>query len=189
MADPDFRACSTDRLILNRPTAADAEELFALNSDARVWAHLPQGRHTALSQTAEVIDAASAGWAANGLDYWCIRLASDGPESPVVGIGGCSVRHDAAWNLYYRLSPEVHGHGYAQELIAAAISAAADTRPELPVIAYLLEHNTGSRRAAERAGFELAWSGPDAGNPDPSARRLIYANQALDAPTLDAFTR
>jgi hypothetical protein len=43
----------------------------------------------------------------------------------------------------------------------------------------LLEPNVQSRRRAERAGLGLVWRGPDAGNPDPSAVRLVYADRPL----------
>jgi hypothetical protein len=47
------------------------------------------------------------------------------------------------------------------------------------VIAYLLEHNAESRGRAEKAGLSLVWRGPDAGNPDPDAVRLVYADRPL----------
>lgn len=79
------------------------------------------------------------------------------------------------------------GYGYAQEVIAEAQAAAAQLRPELPVVAYLLEHNAGSKRAAERAGLHLEWRGVDVGNPDPSAVLLVYADRALDDVQLNVF--
>ncbi len=57
--------------------------------------------------------------------------------------------------------------------MTAAVAAAADIASDLPVVAYRLEHNTGSRRTAERAGLHLLWRGPDVGNPDPAAERLV----------------
>jgi hypothetical protein len=56
--------------------------------------------------------------------------------------------------------------------------------PERPVVAVLLEHNERSRGRAERAGLRLFWRGPDAGNPDPAAVRLVYADRDLDADLL-----
>jgi hypothetical protein len=47
------------------------------------------------------------------------------------------------------------------------------------VVASLLEHNRSSRVAAERAGLRPAWRGPDTGNPDVTAVRLIYADRPL----------
>jgi hypothetical protein len=56
------------------------------------------------------------------------------------------------------------------------------------VIAYLLEHNRESRGRAERTGLQLVWRGPDAGNPDPDAVRLVYADRPLDDAILDRLT-
>lgn len=78
---------------------------------------------------------------------------------------------------------------YAQEIIAAARAAAAQVHPKLPVTAYLLEHNVGSKRAAERAGLHLVWRGADAGNPDPSAVRLVYSDRALDDGMLNVLVQ
>ena len=65
-------------------------------------------------------------------------------------------------------------------MVAASIDAAHAVDPDRPVIAYLVEHNERSRGRAERSGLSLVWRGPDAGNPDPDAVRLIYADRPLD---------
>jgi hypothetical protein len=57
------------------------------------------------------------------------------------------------------------------------------------VLAYLLEHNARSRGRAERSGLTLVWRGPDHGNPDPDAVRLIYADRALGPDVLEKATR
>jgi RimJ/RimL family protein N-acetyltransferase len=66
------------------------------------------------------------------------------------------------------------------------MEAARAHRPELPIVAYLLEHNTASARVAEKVGLRLVHRGPDAGNPDADAIRLIYADRALDKAALAA---
>lgn len=110
----------------------------------------------------------------------------DDADGPVVGRAGCASAEDRGWwNLYYRFSPAVHGRGYATETARAALEAATAVDPARPVVAYLLEHNVGSRRTAERVGLQLVWRGPDAGNPDPDAIRLVYADRTLDAALLD----
>ena len=83
------------------------------------------------------------------------------------------------WNLGYRLSGDHHGRGYGTELARAARAAAAEVAPERPVIAYLVEHNRASAAVAEKAGLTLVHRAPDAGNPDPSVMRLVYADRAL----------
>ena len=70
----------------------------------------------------------------------------------------------------------------------AAIDAAHAVDPTRPVIAYLLEHNVESRARAEKAGLTLVWRGPDAGNPDPDAVRLVYADRPIDGELPDRVT-
>jgi RimJ/RimL family protein N-acetyltransferase len=190
----DFRHITTDRLRLDAVVPDDLDEHYALMSDPGSWRHLPSGRHTSPAQTMKGIEHSVRHWARDGLGYWTARLREDLPDAglaagSMVGTGGCAVRNgDTWWNLYYRLTPPAWGHGLAAELVAAAMDAAHTVAPDRPVVAYLLEHNRESRRRAERTGLELMWRGPDAGNPDPDAVRLVYADRPLDAELLDRVT-
>lgn len=181
--DGEYASTVTDRLVLRTPEEADLQELFDLYADPQVWRHDPIARHTTIDQTARMIERWRAAWQRDGLGIWMARAAHSPSQGQLVGIGGCAVRYDVAWNLGYRLCPRFWRRGYAQEIIATAVRAARDLRPDLPVTAYLLEGNSPSQRATERAGLHLVWRGPDAGNPDPEAIRLLYADQDL-APAL-----
>ncbi len=119
-----------------------------------------------------------------GLGSWVARDA----DGALVGTGGCDLRLGLAWNLGYRLARASWGQGYAQELIRAAVAAARRVRFDLPITAYLLEHNVRSKAAAERAGLHLVWQGPDAGNPDPAAVRLLYADRPLSTVVVRELT-
>ncbi|MGY2128228.1 GNAT family N-acetyltransferase [Blastococcus sp. SYSU DS0617] len=181
----DLRHVETERLRLDAVVPGDLGAHVALMSDPGTWAHLPSGRHTSPERTAEGIAHSLGHWARNGLGYWTARLRHDLPGTTlraeeVVGTGGCAVRVGTAWwNLYYRFTPAVWGRGLAAELVAAALDAAHRADPGLPVVATLLEHNLRSRGRAERSGLTLLWRGPDAGNPDPDAVRLVYADREL----------
>lgn len=114
-------------------------------------------------------------WHVAGLGYWSIR---EEPDGPIVGCGGCRLLPDLdRWNLYYRFAPDCQGRGYGRELARAAVAAANDVDPARPVVAYMLEHNTASWRVAESIGLTRVWAGPDEGNPDPEAVRLVYADR------------
>ncbi|MGY2063902.1 GNAT family N-acetyltransferase [Blastococcus sp. SYSU DS0619] len=181
-----MRHRQTPRLTLDAVVEGDLDEHVALMSDPGVWAHLPSGRHTSAEQTMRGIRHSLGHWQRDGLGYWTARLRADLPGTDlragdVVGTGGCALRVGTAWwNLYYRFTPAAWGTGLAAELVRAAIDAARTVAPERPVVAYLLEHNLRSRGRAERAGLSLAWRGPDAGNPDPDAVRLVYTDRDLD---------
>jgi len=185
----DFSPVNTERLTLMRPTCEDLDEVHQLYADPGVWEHFPSLRHIDRAQTAEHLRREQHSWDEVGLGSWIARTpAPDGPGE-LVGVGGCNLRSGIAWNLGYRLARHAWGHGYAQEIIAAAQVAAAQVHPDLPVTAYLLEHNVGSKRAAERAGLHLVWRGVDVGNPDPSAVRLVYADRTLDDALLDVLVQ
>jgi RimJ/RimL family protein N-acetyltransferase len=184
------RHLRTDRLALDAVVVEDAAEHFAVLSDPGVWRHLPSGRHRDLARTAAGIALQVECWDRTGLGVWTARLRADLPArrvpgglvpGAVVGMGGCAVPVDAAWwNLYYRFVPPAWGRGLAAELVAAALAAAHAVDPGLPVVAYLLEHNLESKGRAERSGLTLRWRGPDAGNPDPAAVRLVYTDRRVD---------
>lgn len=107
----------------------------------------------------------------------------------MVGTGGCAVRAGTTWwNLCYRFTPAAWGHGLAAELVTAALDAARAVDPDRPVVACLLEHDAESRGRAERAGLFPVWRGPDAGNPDPDAVRLVHADRPLDDDVLARVT-
>lgn len=174
---------ATARLDLFVPTPADVPELFAILSDPRVWTHFPSLRHTRQEQTADAVRSWITGWEADGIGTWVVR-----ERGAVVGYGGVDAR-GSFWNLGYRFAPSVQGRGYATELSLRAKERAASLDPERPLVAYLLEHNTASAAVARKVGLTLAHAGPDAGNPDPGAVRLVFADRPLDAATLAAVLR
>jgi RimJ/RimL family protein N-acetyltransferase len=190
----ELRHVTTDRLRLDAVVPDDLDEHFTLMSDPGVWAHLPSGRHTSPERTAEAIGHSVGHWERDGLGYWTARLLVDLAGTPlragdVVGTGGCALRVGTSWwNLYYRFTPPAWGTGLAAELVTAALEAAHRVAPDRPVVACLLEHNAQSRGRAERSGLSLVWRGPDAGNPDPDAVRLVYADRPLDDDLLAEVT-
>ncbi|HEY9293053.1 MAG TPA: GNAT family N-acetyltransferase [Microlunatus sp.] len=172
----------TDRLELSPPTPDDLAQLHRIQTDPRVWTHFPSIRPTEIEQTRALIERWTGNWQRDGLATWIVRLRG---TTAIIGSGGCSVRSNAFWNLGYRFDADLHGQGYATEVSSTAIRRAREVRPELPIIAYLLEHNVASARVAEKVGLELVHRAPDAGNPDPQAIRLIYADRPLDPEVLD----
>jgi len=175
----------TPRLRLSRPTAADLDTLFTISADPRVWTHYPTLRHTAPEETASMMARWAESWENAGLGPWSIRVRE---TDELIGYGGCSLFGGEVWNLGYRLSADHHGNGYATELSFAAIDAVRAIDVDRPVIAFLVEHNRASARVAEKVGLELVYRAPDAGNPDPSVWRLIYADRPLTAAQLAAVS-
>jgi RimJ/RimL family protein N-acetyltransferase len=183
-----FAHRGTDRLMLAAPQDSDLTELYELYADPQVWHDDPVSRHVTADQTAAMIGRWQAGWEHNGLGMWVARSAEPATAGRLVGIGGVFIRYGVAWNLGFRLSPAFWGHGYAQEIIRVAVASARDLRADLPMTAYLLEGNIRSQRATQRAGLREVWRGPDAGNPDPRAVRLLYADRDLSAAVMHSLT-
>ena len=177
-APRDWRSTRTERLHLDVPVAADVDDLHVIHGDPESWRHFPGGRHADRLTSEKMVADGMRQWDERGLGYWSVRETLDGP---VVGRAGCAVP-DALpwWNLYYRFAHGVRRRGYATEVGRAAIAAARDVNPARPVLAYLLEHNEASRRTAERLGLRLVWRGPDRGNPEPDAVRLVYLDREPD---------
>ncbi|MFE0589839.1 GNAT family N-acetyltransferase [Micromonospora echinospora] len=178
---------TTERLVLRTPTPGDLRNLFTLYADPQVWGPDPHTRHHHVGQTAAMIETWRATWHRDGLGIWTAWGTEPDTEDAFVGIGGCFLRYGVAWNLGFRLLPRFWGRGYAQEINAAAATTARDLRPDLPLTAYLVEGNDRSRRTVERAGLGLVWRGPDAGNPDSSAVRLLYSDRPLPAETVEVL--
>ena len=192
-------------LVLDQPRIGDLDEVFEIFSDPRVWTHFPSGRMTSREEAESFLLQRIADWEVDGLGTWIVREEKGGP---MLGSCGCSVRRqveaddsvqtaadgpvlvEAFWNLGYRFRPEVQGRGYASRVASLAIAEAQARKPELPVVAYLLEHNIASKAVAEKIGLVLQHRAPDAGNADPQAIRLVYADRELDdARQLDATLR
>lgn len=177
---------STSRLTLHRPRREDVPELFAILSDPLVWTHLPSGRHREIERTAQAVERWDAEWERDGISTWVVRERG---VAQVIGYGGLSSLDGIAWNLGYRFAVRAQGRGFATELARHAVARARAEGPALPVIAYLLEHNVASAAVARRVGLELVDRGPDAGNPDPEAVRLVFASRALSPEELTAARR
>jgi RimJ/RimL family protein N-acetyltransferase len=170
-------------LLLEKPTVDDVAAVHRIYGDRRLWTHLPSGRHVDLRTTQAMVSGWIEGWERDGLSTWLVRDAASGE---LLGTGGCSLREGVFWNLGYRVAVAAQGRGATTRVARLAVERAAATRPELPVVAYLLEHNRASARVAEKVGLVLRHRAPDAGNPDPEAVRLVYADRALTEPQLRA---
>jgi RimJ/RimL family protein N-acetyltransferase len=164
---------ATERLRLAPLTADDAEELFGILSDPAGWWYQPAGRHADLETTIAFCRWVAAMWLADGLSYWTARaLGAD----EIVGLGGARRQRDRTWNLSYRIATGHQGQGLASELGLAARDATAIVDPSVALIAWIDEHNTASRRVAERIG--LANQGPRT-DPSDGETRLAYSDRAL----------
>jgi RimJ/RimL family protein N-acetyltransferase len=170
-----FERVVTERLDLRRPDpSGDLNELFVIFSDPAGWSYDPAGRHTNPARTRDWLERAAARFETDGLSYWTVRRRDTGA---VIGVGGAQRQRTGAWNLNYRIAAAQQGNGFATELARAAYDAASSLDASAPFIAWVAEHNTPSRRVAERLGLTNRGLGVD---PSDGQRRLAYADREVD---------
>jgi RimJ/RimL family protein N-acetyltransferase len=136
----------TDRLLLRRVEETDLADFDALEAALR-RAETPPAPQRSAAYLAMFLRA----WDEGDLGYWTIRY-----QDRVVGFGGVQPkvwRGRECWNLYYRVHPDCQGLGIAGEVAREAIAAAAEVRPEWPVLVETRPENLPAIRVAERAGL------------------------------------
>lgn len=166
---------------LLRPTRGDLAELHELYADPRVWEHAPHMRHAKPEQTAQMLDKAIASWEESGLGSWIVRNEA----GDLIGFIGCNLRGNGAyWNLGYRISPEAQGKGITTRVAMQALLEAKETREDVPIIALLFEHNSASKRVAEKVGLQLAYRGLVPGGGDEYPIERIYSDRPIPLTTI-----
>jgi RimJ/RimL family protein N-acetyltransferase len=170
------RRLLTARLDLRAPDVdQDLDGMFALLSGPAQWEHAPDSRHGDRQTTRDWIRRAAARWDSDGLSYWTIRSRS---SAEIIGVGGAQRQSTGAWNLLWRIDTRHQRQGLATELGSTAISKALETDASVPIIAWIVGHNTGSIAVAER--LELRNNGLRR-DPSDGSVRFAYADRTLDA--------
>lgn len=157
----------TERLRLRRFTAADVENLVALDGDPEVMRYLTNGRPTARESVEDEVlpsilrcyERGAAGcWAAQELaggeflGWFSLQPPPDGGTTEL--------------DLGYRLRRSAWGRGYATEGARALVRTAFDVLGAQRVFAQTMAVNFRSRRVMEKAGlrylrtFHLEWDDP-----------------------------
>ncbi|WP_342376708.1 GNAT family N-acetyltransferase [Myxococcus stipitatus] len=147
---------TTDRLLLRAFRESDVDEVFTLHSDAESNRFLASARLHSKDGARELLSLWLSDWAKHGVGYWMVEKR----EQPGVAVGVGGFRHKqlegrTVLNLAYRLSPHVHGAGYATEIARTALEVARQHFPEVPLVAIIHPENTASIRVAERLGLKL----------------------------------
>jgi RimJ/RimL family protein N-acetyltransferase len=157
------------------------DDVHAIYSDPETWRHLPTARFTSIDDTASMVRSFEQEWAEVGLSHWVVRAGQAGEGvavGDVVGVVGVSTRDRLWWNLGYRLTPSVWGHGLARRIGREAVTQAHTVRPDWPVVSRLLSSNPASERVSRGIGLRTVWSGPARGV--DGVDRLILADRDVD---------
>ncbi|WP_144761676.1 GNAT family N-acetyltransferase [Curtobacterium sp. 9128] len=166
----------TDRLLLTPVAPTDIDAVHAVYSDAHTRTHLPHGRHVSREQTVDLVQRKIGGRVRHGLGSWTVRDAETGT---VLGVGGVDMTAGGVWNLGYRLAVSAWGQGYATEIARAAVTAAHDTAPAVPVTGRVLTNNPGSARVLDKSGLALVWQGTTAAATPDGVERQVWADRVL----------
>ena len=145
----------TERLVLRRFTAEDADLLVELDGDPEVMRFISGGLATPADTARERLEAWIAMYQRTpGLGFWAAQDAGTGEF-----LGWFHLRPSADSGepeLGYRLRRSAWGAGLATEGSRALIDRAFATTATPRIIARTLAVNTGSRRVMEKAGMRLA---------------------------------
>ena len=166
----------TDRLLLSPLTPGDIDAVHAVFSDPATWTHLPAARHAERSATVDMVQRKIGGRVRHGLGSWAVRSLDGGA---FLGVGGVDMTAGGVWNLGYRLAPSAWGQGFATELARAAVVAAADTAPGVPITGRVLTNNTASSAVLRRIGLALVWQGSTSAPTPDGVERQVWTDRAL----------
>ena len=140
----------TDRLVLRRPTAADASAIYArYSSDHEVTRYLGWPRHNVIDDTRAFIQFSDAEWQIWPAGPYLIEARDTGALLGSTGFGFETPERAATG---YVLARDSWGRGYATEALHAIVAIAANVAVRR---LYALCHpdHVASRRVLEKCGF------------------------------------
>lgn len=147
-----FPQLETDRLILRRMQAADAQAIFRILSDEEVTQYYDEAAFTALSQANEQIEAWETGYNHRRCIRWGVALKEDG-----VVIGSCGFYGTHSWHMRgsigYELARPFWRQGIMSEALKAILALGFREMDLNRIDAVVMPENTASIRLLEKLGF------------------------------------
>lgn len=145
-------AFHTDRLLLRRPVAHDAAEIFRRwTQDPEVTRYLVWRPHTSLAESQAHVSRCQASWDEGSAFVWFIEDRTSGEL-----VGSIASRlNQRGVNLGYLLARDAWGKGLMVEALAPVVEFWLAEPTVFRVWATCDVENHGSRRVLEKAGFEL----------------------------------
>lgn len=163
-SDDDFRSLLTERLLLRRSVADDAETISAYRSDPAVHAMQgwdrtdPDGVRAEIEEMANRKPGEPGGW---------VQFTVEGRDGGIVGDVGLSPADGEAGviKVGYTIDPRFQSRGYATEAVKALVDYAFASLDADVVRAYAGAENTPSIRVMEKVGMQLMerFQGSDGG--------------------------
>ena len=147
-ADHDFRSLRTERLLLRRSVAGDAETISAYRSDPAVHAMQGWDRTDPDGVLANRKPGEPGGW---------VQFTVEARDGGIVGDVGLSPAdgETGVIKVGYTVDPRFQSRGYATEAVKALVDYAFATLDADIVRAYAGAENTPSIRVMEKVGMRL----------------------------------
>ena len=140
----------TTRLVLRKPTAADAEAVYTrYSSDTEVAKYLGWPRHLSIEQTKAFLAFSEAEWNRWPAGPYLIECQGD---RKLLGSTGLAFEAPTVAATGYVIARDAWGHGYATEALAAIVAAARDLGVRR-LYALCHPNNPASIRVLEKCGF------------------------------------
>lgn len=141
----------TDRLVLRRPTAADAPTILEeYAQDPDVTRFLTWRPHSRIEETKAYLTRCQAGWDAGTELTWALTLSG---EDPLIGMIGLRPRTHTA-DIGYVLARRYWGRGLMPEAATAVVELALGRLAIQRVWAVCDVENHASARVLEKVGME-----------------------------------
>jgi RimJ/RimL family protein N-acetyltransferase len=182
---------TTERLLLRRWRAADAEPFARLNADALVMEHFPATLSRAESD--ELIERIESSFREHGFGAWAVEVPGSVALAGFVGLwpqNSEQLPFAPAIEIGWRLGRDCWGRGIATEAATAALEFAFVELGLDEIVSFTTVANERSRAVMERLGMQrdpaedfLHHAIPPG---DPLAPHVLYRIRAGEWPTGEA---
>ncbi len=140
---------ATPRLVLRRPTGADAVAKYEYSRDPDVARYMDWLPHASLDGAATLVESAASRWDSGEEYSWVITLK---PSDLAIGSVACRVQGHAV-EMGFVLSRDHWGRGYATEAARAVLEWAASFESVYRIWATCDAENAASARVLEKIGM------------------------------------
>ncbi|MBD2022229.1 GNAT family N-acetyltransferase [Leptolyngbya sp. FACHB-36] len=139
----------TNRLILRRPSLADAAAIFEFACDPVVTRYMDWHTHTGIHDAVEFLEGCAPRWESGDEFCWAITAK---PEDHAIGTIACRVEGHMA-DFGYVLNRRYWGQGYATEAVSTVVSWVMSLPEIYRVWATCDTENVASARVLEKTGL------------------------------------
>ena len=147
-----FPLLSTERLLLRRLTAADAEEMFLYRSDINLMSYIPHRLAHSKKEIEELIETVNKRVDNKEAISWAITLKDSNTIIGTVGFVEISEPHFRA-EIGYMLHTPFHGKGIMHEACACIIDYGYRVMKLHSIEAIVNHENLASKKVLESLGF------------------------------------